>query len=88
MTRFRLSVRAATDVTGIANYTIERFGIEQSRRYRVGLERCLRSLAEIALLGQKAEELSANLRRFEYESHAVYYRPENDHRLLRRICAN
>ena len=85
MARFCLSVRAAADVTGIADYTIERFGIEQARRYRDGLEFCFQSLADNPLLGRSAEELAANLRRFEYESHVVYYQPQDGSVLIVRV---
>ena len=61
MARYRLSARAAADVTGIADYTIERSGIEQARRYRDGLEFCFESLAENPLLGRSAEELAVNI---------------------------
>ena len=85
MPRYRLSVRAAADVTGIADYTIERFGINQARRYRDGLEASFESLAANPLLGRSAEELAANLRRFEHESHVVYYEPQDGSVLIVRV---
>jgi toxin ParE1/3/4 len=40
MPDYRFSRRAALDLEAIAEYTIERFGIEQSRRYRDELAAC------------------------------------------------
>jgi toxin ParE1/3/4 len=85
MARYRLSVRAAADVTGIADCTIERFGIEQARHYRDGLELCFERLAENPLLGRSAEELAANLRRHEHESHVAYYEPQDGSVLIVRV---
>ena len=46
MADFRLSERAASDLSGIADYTIQDFGIEQARRYRDGLVRSFRQLSD------------------------------------------
>ena len=46
MADFRLSERAASDLSGIADYTIQNFGIEQARRYRDGLVRSFRQLSD------------------------------------------
>jgi len=43
---YRLSRLAAADLEEIAEYTIERFGINQARRYRDGLKTCFDQLAE------------------------------------------
>ena len=73
MADVRLSTRAEADLVGIADYTIETFGIEQARRYRVDLEECFRNLAKNPRLGRRAEWLAPGLRRFEHRSHAVFY---------------
>ena len=73
MTDYRLTSRAETDLAGIADYTIETFGIEQARRFRDDLEACFRKLAENPRLGRSAETLAPGLRRFEHREHAVFY---------------
>ncbi len=78
MRRCRLSVRAAIDIARIADYTIERFSITQARRYRIGLETWFDTHAENSLLGRSAEEFAPNLRRFEHESHIVFYEPREE----------
>lgn len=46
MADIRLSSRAEIGLAGIADYTIETFGVEQARRYRDELEACFLNLAE------------------------------------------
>ncbi|MBM3573370.1 MAG: type II toxin-antitoxin system RelE/ParE family toxin [Alphaproteobacteria bacterium] len=47
----------------------------QARRYRDGLERCFRMLAEHPRRGRSAARLAPSLRRWDYEAHAIFYRP-------------
>lgn len=78
MVRVRLSRRAETDLAEIADFTIKRFGIEQARHYRNGLETLFERVAEHPLHGRGAAELAPGMRRIEYESHIVFYVPGND----------
>ena len=50
MTEHRFSRRAALDLEAIAEYTIERFGVEQARGYRDDLSACFDRLADNARL--------------------------------------
>lgn len=72
--KVRLSRLAAADLESIANYTIERFGIKQARRYRDGLDHVFHTLAEEPLRGRSAAHLANEMRRFEHESHIIFYR--------------
>ncbi len=85
MTDYHLTSRAEADLAGIADYTIEVFGIEQARRYRDDLEACFRRLAENPRLGRNAEALASGLRRFEYRAHAVFYTEDKGGVLIVRI---
>lgn len=76
MSKVRLSRRAEQDIFEIAVFTIERFGIDQARHYRDGLENIFQRIAENPLMGRSAEELAPGLRRIEYESHVIFYRPK------------
>ena len=58
MADVRLSCRAETDLAEIADYTIERFGVEQARRYRDDLEACFLNLAKNPGLGRRVEQLA------------------------------
>ncbi len=85
MAKYRLSRRAAADVDEIADYSIKQFGIKQARRYRDGLETCFQTLAENPRLGRSAEQLAPSLRRFEHQSHIVFYIPEDWGVLIVRV---
>ena len=78
MAEYRLSSRAEADLAEIADYTVETFGIEQARRYRDELESCFQTLAANPMIGRSADELGSNLRRYEHQSHIVFYLP-SDH---------
>jgi len=85
MNSYRLSRLAATDLQEIAEYTIERFGIEQARRYRDGLKTCFVQLADNPALGKGTEMLMRGLRRFEHQSHVVFYISEPKNLLIVRV---
>lgn len=85
MGKFLLSNRAATDLSDIADFTIQTFGIEQARFYRDELNNCFEILAENPQLGRSAAELAPDLKRFEYQSHVVFYKPKDTDILIVRI---
>ncbi len=85
MAKYQLSRRAATDVDQIADYSIEQFGIKQARRYGDGLETCFQTLAENPGFGRSAEQFAPDLRRFEHQSHIVFYIPEDWGVLIVRV---
>ena len=73
MAEYRFSSRAASDLDAIAEYTIERFGIEQARRYRDELRACFDQLVDNPGLGRRAEQLGVGLRRYEHRSHIIFF---------------
>ena len=85
MADYRLSSCAQADLAGIADYTIETFGLRQARRYRDELETCFCNLAENPRLGRLAERLAPGLRRFEHRSHTVFYTECNGGVLIVRV---
>jgi len=85
MAEYRFSRRAATDLEVIAEYTIERFGVEQARRYRDELGTCFAQLADNPRLGRRAEQLSTGLRRYEHRSHVIFYQDTGDKILIVRV---
>lgn len=78
MADYRLSRRAATDLEAIAAFSIDRFGINQARRYRDELIACFSNLAANPSLGRRAEQLAKGLRRFEHGSHIIFYTREGE----------
>ena len=85
MGKFHLTNRAVTDLSDIADFTIQTFGVEQARFYRDGLNNCFEILAENPQLGRSAAELAPNLKRFEYQSHIVFYISKDASILIVRI---
>ena len=85
MGEYRLSRRAATDLEAIAEFSIDRFGIEQARRYRDELTSCLSSLVANPRLGRRAEQLAKGLRRFEHGSHIIFYSFKGDDVFIVRV---
>lgn len=85
MAEYRFSRRAALDLEAIAEYTIERFGIEQARHDRDELKACFDRLADNPALGRRAEQLSPGLRRYEFRSHIIFYRAAGADILIARV---
>ena len=85
MNNYKLSRLASADLEEIAEYTIERFGIEQARRYRDGLKTCFDQLANNPALGKRSEQLMRGLRRFEHQSHVVFYINESEDIFIVRV---
>jgi len=85
MNNYRLSRLVAADLDEIAEYTIDRFGIEQARRYRDGMKTCFDRLANDPALGRGTEQLLRGLHRFEHQSHVVIYISEPKNLLIVRV---
>lgn len=85
MCQYRLSKRADSDIAEIADFTISQFGIKQARRYREGLERIFRRLAEYPNSGRSAGHLAPRLRRMNFESHVIFFRHDEASVLIVRI---
>ena len=85
MNKYRLSKSADFDIAGIADYTINKFGIKQARRYRDGLEKILRRLAEYPNSGRSAEHLAPRLRRMNFGSHVIFFLHDEKGVLIVRI---
>ncbi len=73
MPRIRLAPDAVEDLEAIAEYTIERFGLNQAALYREGILGAIDLLAENPLLGTAQESIMINARRFVHQSHVIYY---------------
>lgn len=85
MAEFRLTTRAIFDLSEMADFTIQSFSIEQARLYRDGFNNCFEVLAENPQLGRRATELMPNLRRYDHQSHVVFYIPRDTDIFIVRI---
>ena len=88
MPEYRLSLSADADIAEIADYTIKTFGIEQAHRYRDGLERTFQMLAKYPKRGRNAAQFAPGLRRWEYDSHVIFYVPDEQGVLIARVLHN
>jgi toxin ParE1/3/4 len=71
---FRLTHEAEADVADIYRYSFENFGETQADTYHDSLSECFRLLANTPLLDRDYSAIRPGLRRYEHESHSVYYR--------------
>jgi len=85
MAVYSLTTQADADLEGIYEYTIFNFGLAQARNYLDGLRARFDMLAEHPLHGRSDEALAPGLRRSEYESHIVFYMPQDDGILIVRV---
>ncbi len=85
MGQYRLSKRADSDIAEIADYTIRQFGIKQARRYRDGLEKIFRRLAEYPNSGRSAGHLAPRLSRMNFESHVIFFLHDEAGVLIARV---
>ena len=78
MARYRLSNIADQKIASIYEYSVLNFGETQADEYFLGLHDIFELLADNPLLGREALELGADIRRFLYQAHLVFYRPVSD----------
>ena len=85
MENYRLSKKADADIENIYEYGIINFGLEQAQSYLLGLYERFENLVDNPRFGRSAAELARGLRRFEYQSHVIFYEPEDDGVLVVRV---
>lgn len=85
MASYSLTTKADADIDGIYEYSIQAFGLTQARTYLTGLHARFDALAEHPLHGRAADALAPGLRRSDYESHIVFYLPQDDGILIVRV---
>ena len=85
MASYQLTEDAEADVDGIYEYSILHFGLQQARDYVNGLHACLGTLADNPRLGRDYSHVKEHTRRFEYQSHSVYYTITSDGILVLRV---
>ena len=85
MVSYSLTHEADLDLEEIYEYTIRKFGLEQADKYLLGLHDGFQIIVQNPMLGRSANEVKAKLRRFEYQSHVVFYVSEANKILVMRI---
>lgn len=85
MVEYRLTKRAEKDLTKIAIYTLQNFGLRQAQLYRDGLFKTFDTIAEFPLIGSDQGHIKLMVRRFVYESHSIYYRLSDNGIVILRL---
>jgi toxin ParE1/3/4 len=82
MAKYSLSREAVHDIFEIAKFTIERFGINQSKKYKVQMEQCFNTLADNPYFGRDSSMFSEGLRRFPFKAHMIFYKIHDEKRVI------
>lgn len=78
MTGYRLSRKAVADLSGIWDYTVEHWGLEQAERYIGGIRDTCEALACGQRRGQDAGHIRAGYRRELAGAHVLFFRVLDD----------
>jgi toxin ParE1/3/4 len=82
---FRLTNRAEQDLDSILTYSMLTFGERQTIRYLRGLVERFDLLAGQPLLGRSILFAGRKARRYNYESHVIFYRSDDNGVLILAI---
>lgn len=86
---FRLSSKAETDLSDIADFTIKKFGIRQARIYRDELIDCFKSLSRNPGMGKRFQTKNIKgLFFFPFKAHSIFYQKEENTIYIIRILGS
>lgn len=85
MPGYRFSKLARLDLIEIAEYTVDRWGLNQAERYLNGLDETFRRLVESPRMGRLCDQIRPGYRRVEHGKHVVIYRADADGVFICRI---
>ncbi|MCP3850148.1 MAG: type II toxin-antitoxin system RelE/ParE family toxin [Gammaproteobacteria bacterium] len=85
MPKYILSYLAECDVTSIAHFTIEKFGITQARKYRQGLIDACKAIVKNPNIGRDADSILSGHKRYIYKSHVIFYHVDDGNIFVVRI---
>ena|SRR5690606_22185523 len=75
---YRLTSDAQSDLIKIRQFTLEKWGVEQSKKYLSELRHTLQLIAEKPSVGKSRVDVAPNVMSFPYASHIIYYIAIND----------
>jgi toxin ParE1/3/4 len=85
MTTFKLTRRTEADLLNIGDYTLDRWGKEQTVRYLAQMEAGCQRLADQPFLGRACDRIRPGLHCMEVGGHILFYRPASEFVLIVRI---
>lgn len=83
--KYRTSGKADRDIKEIYKYTVREFGFPQGGRYLAALYECFEMLGAQPDAGHATASISKDYRRFEYESHVIFYKKRRADILIIRV---
>jgi toxin ParE1/3/4 len=83
--RFKLSTQASHDVEDIYLYGYINFGEEQADLYSSRMHKCIEILCANPEIGRLDIRVNPAVRRFDFESHVIFYDIEADSILIVRV---
>ena len=70
---YKLSSKAEIDLAAMYEFGIYKFGLSQAQQYFFGIHEAFEVLAKNIELGRDASEFIADLKRFSYKVHTIFY---------------
>ena len=70
---YRLTSEAASDIKGILDYTLDRWGAEQADKYVLQIEQCLHGLVSGQRSGKRFSDGLPEIQVFRCEHHYIFY---------------
>jgi toxin ParE1/3/4 len=85
MGSYALTVEADEDIQGIAEYSLQQWGLARAETYILGLHEAFRRLADFPDMGRDASHIRAGYWRMDSLSHAVFYTKSDAGVLIVRV---
>ncbi|MBT8185407.1 MAG: type II toxin-antitoxin system RelE/ParE family toxin [Eudoraea sp.] len=70
---YKLSNKAEIDLAEMYEFGIYKFGLSQAQQYFFGMHEAFEILANNTDLGRDASEFIADLKRFSFKAHTIFY---------------
>lgn len=86
--KFKLSVKAREDVKNIFRYSLQRFGENQTMKYKADLGECFQLLADNPNMGRECNDIRDGYFRHEHQSHIIFYIQKSKHIFITTIIHN
>jgi toxin ParE1/3/4 len=75
---YRLTSEAASDIKGILDYTLDRWGAEQAEKYVLQVEQCLNDLVSGRRSGKPFGDALPEIQILRCEHHYIFYASQDD----------
>ena len=85
MSSYTLSGEADADIEGIAQDSLQRWGLAHTEKYILGFHEAFQRLAEFPDIGRNASYIRSGYMRMETASHSVFYRKTEGGLLIVRV---